>query len=128
MRSTVRRTLIVVLVSFQLGSCMNDPNWSIEMSNPTIFLYADFIPDREARRILRTLNLEGFQATLNHLQLPEGLVTTTIVYSPLVGAEIIKEIEGILNRIGYDDVESVFSYFGYHSYSKNNLGIYFLPD
>lgn len=96
---------------------------------PTIHLYSRYLLEPEAISIKNNLKASGLDVEVNQLPFPGDITQSTILYSPLIkDREAINTVMTQLVLLGYriDDKQPLVS--GKHFYTKNNLGLFILPE
>jgi hypothetical protein len=115
------KTLVLVLLflPFMFG-CTNQT---------TVHLYGRYLSPPITTNIKNTLERAGFNVEVNQLTFPSSIQQSAILYSPLIeDRDAISAIIEQLSLLNYPIHKNQPLVAGKHFYTKNNLGLFILPE
>lgn len=120
----IRNLTLIYLFALSQVSCQYSYEFDSSIAMPTIHVFSQHMSSRQFSRMGDVLTGNGFTVQENSIPVPVAFTETTIIYSPLVDSRVIETLVEILSDLGYGSVTTIFSAAEYHSYHRNNLGIY----
>ena len=98
-------------------------------NHTTVHLYGRYLSETNIRTIKETLEKQDLRVEVNQFDFPSDIQQSTILYSPLLkNTELVSEISKQLSLLDYQIHQSQTLVSGKHFYTKNNLGLFVLPD
>jgi hypothetical protein len=98
-------------------------------SQTTVHLYSLYLSDSSTKTVKDTLESAGFDVEVNQLPFPNDIQQSSILYSPLIkDREAINIVIEQLLLLNYPIYLNQPLVAGKHFYTKNNLGLFILPN
>jgi len=112
------KKLVFTIICFSFLSCT---------SRQVVHVFNQGYTPEEIGKVVHVIDGLGFDARLNHLEIPNQLSRTSIIYPPIVQRlSTIDTMRDSLSEIGFNDIELIYETQGEHYYSTENIGLYLL--